>query len=51
MDNTPVVFTSIEEMTAVLLEYGQARSVLASTFADKRKIIENATEVGVAGVI
>lgn len=51
MENTAIVFSSIEEMTTVLLEYGQARSVLASTFADKRKAVENATEVGVAGVI
>ena len=51
MENTAVVFSSIEEMTTVLLEYGQARSILAGTFADKRKAVENATEVGVAGVI
>lgn len=51
MDNTPVIFSSIEEMTGVLLEYGQARSILASTFAEKRKVVENATEVGVTGVI
>ena len=51
MENTAIVFSSIEEMTTVLLEYGQARSILASTFADKRKAVENATEVGVAGVI
>lgn len=51
MDNTPITFSSIEEMTAVLLEYGQARSLLASTFAEKRKAVENATEVGVVGVI
>jgi hypothetical protein len=51
MENTAIVFSSIEEMTTVLLEYGQARSVLASTFADKRKAVENATEIGVAGVI
>ena len=51
MENTAIVFSSIEEMTTVLLEYGQARSILASTFADKRKAVENSTEVGVAGVI
>lgn len=51
MNNTPVVFSSIEEMTGVLLEYGQARSILAGTFAEKRKAVENATEVGVTGVI
>ena len=51
MNNTPINFSSIEEMTSLLLEYGQARSVLAKTFADKRKAVENATEVGVAGVI
>jgi hypothetical protein len=51
MDNTPVIFSSIEEMTGVLLEYGQARSVLAGIYAEKRKVVENATEVGVTGVI
>ena len=51
MENTAIVFSSIEEMTTVLLEYGQARSILASTFADKRKAVENATEVGVVGVV
>lgn len=51
MDNTPVIFSSIQEMTGVLLEYGQARSVLAGIYAEKRKVVENATEVGVTGVI
>jgi hypothetical protein len=51
MDNTPITFSSIEEMTSILLEYGQARSILASTFAEKRKAVENATEIGVTGVI
>jgi hypothetical protein len=51
MENTAIVFSSIEEMTTVLLEYGQARSILAGTFADKRKAVENSTEVGVVGVI
>lgn len=42
MDNTPINFSSIEEMTTLLLEYGQARSVLAKTFADKRKAVYDA---------
>lgn len=51
MDNTPIVFNSIQEMTVVLLQYGQARSIMASTFAARKKAVEEATEVGVAGVI
>ena len=51
MANTPISFSSIEEMTGILLEYGQARSIMASTFAARKKAVEEATEVGVAGVI
>lgn len=51
MNNTPVEFASIEEMTGVLLEYGQARMALTSSFAEKRKAVENATEVKVVGVL
>jgi len=45
MDNNPVVFNTIQEMTMLLLQYGQARATLASEFAEKRKAVENATTV------
>lgn len=51
MDNTPIIFSSMEEMTTVLLEYGQARSILASTFADRRKAVKDATTIEEVGVI
>lgn len=50
MDNIPISFNTIEEMTTVLMEYGQARATLASEFAERRKAVENSTEVKVVGV-
>lgn len=45
MANTPIVFANIQEMTALLLQYGQARSTMASTFATRRKAVADATTV------
>lgn len=43
--NTTVNFNNIQEMTNLLLQYGQARSALADTFAAKRKAVTEATTV------
>ena len=45
MANTPVAFTTIEEMTMLLLQYGQARSTIASEFAARRKTVYEATTI------
>lgn len=45
MENTPITFSTIEEMTMLLLQYGQARSTMASDFAARRKIVYDATTV------
>lgn len=51
MANTPISFTTIEEMTMLLLQYGQARSNMASSFAARRKAVEDATTIEEVGVI
>lgn len=51
MTNTPISFTSIEEMTTLLLQYGQARSNMASSFAARRKAVKDATTIEEVGVI
>jgi hypothetical protein len=43
--NTTVSFNNIQEMTNLLLQYGQARSALADAFAAKRKAVADATTV------
>lgn len=43
IDNTPINFPTIEEMTMLLLQYGQARSTMAATFAARRKAVADAT--------
>lgn len=45
MANTPISFTSIQEMTMLLLRYGQARSNMASSFAARRKAVADATTI------
>ena len=45
MANTPIVFTTIQEMTMLLLQYGQARSNMASSFAARRKAVADATTI------
>jgi len=45
MANTPISFTSIQEMTLLLLQYGQARSNMASSFAARRKAVADATTI------
>ena len=45
MANTPIGFTTIEEMTMLLLQYGQARSNMASSFAARRKAVADATTI------
>ena len=51
MANTPIVFTTIQEMTMLLLQYGQARSNMASSFAARRKAVSDATTIEQVGVI
>jgi hypothetical protein len=51
MANTPISFTTIEEMTLLLLQYGQARSNMASSFAARRKAVADATTIEELGVI
>lgn len=51
MNNTPISFNSIEEMTTLLLQYGQARSNMATSFAARRKAVEDATTIEEVGVI
>ena len=51
MANTPISFTTIQEMTTLLLQYGQARSNMASSFAARRKAVSDATTIEQVGVI
>jgi len=51
MANTPIGFATIEEMTLLLLQYGQARSNMASSFAARRKAVADATTIEELGVI
>ena len=51
MANTPISFATIEEMTMLLLQYGQARSNMASSFAARRKTVADATTIEELGVI
>jgi len=51
MANTSISFTTIEEMTLLLLQYGQARSNMASSFAARRKAVADATTIEELGVI
>jgi hypothetical protein len=51
MANTPISFSTIEEMTMLLLQYGQARSNMASSFAARRKAVADATTIEELGVI
>jgi len=43
--NTVISFTSIAEMTMLLLQYGQARSTMATVYAARRKAVEVALTV------
>ena len=45
MANTPISFSTIQEMTMLLLQYGQARSNMASSFAARRKAVADATTI------
>ena len=51
MANTPISFATIQEMTLLLLQYGQARSNMASSFAARRKAVADATTIEELGVI
>ena len=51
MANTPISFSTIQEMTILLLQYGQARSNMASSFAARRKAVSDATTIEQVGVI
>jgi hypothetical protein len=43
LEDNLINFSSIQEMTALLLQYGAARSAMSVNFAERRKVIENAT--------
>lgn len=43
IDGSIITFNSFDEMKELLSNYGNARSILASSFATKRKSIQNAT--------
>ena len=43
LEDNLINFASIQEMTALLLQYGAARSAMSVNFAERRKAIENAT--------
>jgi len=45
MANTPISFSTIQEMTMLLLQYGQARSNMASSFAARRKAVADAITI------
>ena len=45
MDNSTVEFSSITEMTMLLLRYGEARANLASAFAARRKAVDEAASL------
>jgi len=49
MANTPISFSTIQEMTLLLLQYGQARSNMASSFAARRKAVSDATTIEQVG--
>jgi hypothetical protein len=51
MANTPISFSTIQEMTLLLLQYGQARSNMASSFAARRKAVADAITIEELGVI
>jgi len=42
IDDSIITFNSLEKMTSLMLNYGNARSMLASSFATKRKAIQTA---------
>lgn len=45
MNNATVNFTTISEMTILLLRYGAARSQMSESFAFKRRAVEAATTI------
>ncbi len=45
MDNSPISFANLEHMTQIMLQYGNARAEIASSFAAKRKAVEAATTI------
>ena len=42
LDDQTIAFTTIQEMTTLLLRYGAARAELSETFAARRKAVESA---------
>lgn len=45
MANTAISFANIQEMTMLLLQYGQGRSALAGVFAARRKAVADAATI------
>lgn len=51
MANTPIPFATIQDMTVLLLQYGQARFGMAETFAARRKAVSDAATIEEVGGI
>jgi hypothetical protein len=45
MENNPIEFETIQDMTVLLMYYGKARSDMANAFAARRKAVEAATTI------
>jgi len=45
MENNPIEFETIQDMTVLLMYYGKARSDMAKAFAARRKAVEDATMI------
>lgn len=43
--NNIITFSTIHDLTMLMLAYGQARSMLSVEFAEKRKAVQNATTI------
>lgn len=51
MSNTPISFSSISDMTELLLRYGEARANMTSEFAARRKAVHDALTIEEVGSI
>jgi hypothetical protein len=49
MENNPIEFETIQDMTVLLMYYGKARSDMAKEFAARRKAVEDATTIEEVG--
>ncbi len=49
MENNPIEFETIQDMTVLLMYYGKARSDMAKAFAARRKAVEDAITIEEVG--